>query len=294
MNSRFLIFFTFVFFAFACSSSDPAPPVIMDPDENGTGNDDDNGNDDGSNDNTDDVVGGVIDDDYYFAYMFIPFNTLVRPERDKLITLERNSDNLVVRRNGGFREVSSSTGFDHEYMNDLFDLVSYDANTIVLERQTSGTYSLPDFKRTITTDGNKLVSKLIQRSDPESEETVFYEYTGELLTRSYINPAETEVFYYYNDMNNLDSIVTQDYFPDGTKDGRIVERFFDYDSFPNAAKDLFMFEEIFIRSLSANNFRQYSRIRYLDNGSQASTPVEIAWDFVFDSEGRIIWNQFND
>ncbi len=275
--------------AMGCSSSDNSTTTTpTDDDPIGGGGNGGNGNGGGG-----DIVGGVIEDKYNFEYMMVPFQTLIDPGLDPLISLERDTENRVTRRDGGFRPIPPSLGFDFEYKTDLFDEVTYQAGSVIVERGTSGPYTLDDFRRTHTLDSEgKVISKVIETSVPSETVMLTYEYdSNDMLVKTYVDPDDFETFYYFNAQKNLDSVVTRTYNPDGSLNNRLVELFDDFDTHPNPTKDLFMFEEIFYRSLCENNFRWYSVTRYDGvTGAAQTTPRIVDWEFQFDSEGRIIWD----
>ena len=165
---------------YSCGSDDSSPNDTTDDVTDDIAGGDDIASDDGD----DPVVGGVIDDRYYFANMFIPFNTLVNGERDKLIYLTRNSNGNSILREGGYRPLPAATGFDWEYMNDVFDEVTYSSTEIIVSRGTTGTYTLDDFIRTYSLDSDgKILSKEVETSNPTTSIVTTYEYNpdGDLL-----------------------------------------------------------------------------------------------------------------
>lgn len=97
--------------------------------------------------------------------------------------------------------------------------------------------------------------------------------TEELLVESQLKIRDSDFryinssFYYYNSHNNLDSIITSNYYrslPDLdsiiTSNCIKIETFSDYDNAFNPLKHLFLFKETFYRTLSVNNYREYSHV----------------------------------
>ena len=99
---------------------------------------------------------------------------------------------------------------------------------------------------------------------------------------------------YYNQKNNLDSIITIRHSYDEQNNNyaptrKVVEAFSNYDDFQNPLKSLFIFEETFERSLSKNNYGTYKKDEYyfIDEVVILISTNQISHILKYDSKGNV-------
>jgi hypothetical protein len=229
------------------------------------------------------------------------------------------SKNKLVKKKGDF--LSGPGNYGYIFFEDIVDELSYSKNKIIIEKKSYNPLidRLYTRLRTIdlSNDGlmmKKTILELGASGNFSDKDTVTIQYTynsNKKLTETYLTKKISSSsigsyiryyensLYYYNQNNNLDSIVTirhsyngngynSSYYPSR----KVVEFFSNYDNASNPTKNLFMFDETFKRSLSKNNYASYknSIYYYSNDGVLNSVPGSESgktWTYAYDEEGNI-------
>lgn len=231
---------------------------------------------------------------YYFDYMNYPNGIL--PQSDNLVKIDYDADFKIIKRTGSYSAFDPASGFSYIFTDQLFDELSYSGNEILIEQKTSSAFAIAKFERKLFLDGlNRIYKKAVYREfDFPSRDTTYYHYsTAGKLTESNKGAADQyhEVAkFYYNPINNLDSIVTRKYYQTNLQ-SKTVEVFSDYDAADNPLKNLVLFEETFYRSLSRTNFRKYEIKNYdADNNPTGYSFKNFA--LIYDASGKVKFDTY--
>ena len=201
---------------------------------------------------------------YHFMYMHYP-SGIMFGTNNGITQIEYDNQNRPVKRTGGLLALPWSTGFSYIFSNDYYEEIVYGNNEISLTVKVA----LPnytDFLKTIFKTENGKIIKKINLGGSANDTTEYY-YSNEKIVKSIRkkNTPISESNYYYSN-GNIDSIVTkplklntvtQIWQVDPLSKIKTVESFKDFDSSVNPTKKMMLFEEIFHRSLSENNYRSY-------------------------------------
>ncbi|MFK5889740.1 MAG: hypothetical protein QM486_03285 [Flavobacteriaceae bacterium] len=237
---------------------------------------------------------------YLLKLMHYPITTLA--SMSDLITFVYNVNNQIILRKGGIYDgnFDPSTGYIYLFSDKIYDELTYDVNKIIIEQKTSSSeFEIPLYKRTFYLDQeNKIIQKIIETTS-NPKETIDYTYnsSGKLTysSSSGLNYSK-EINYYYNEISNLDSIVTKEYDKQMILKRKIVESFKNFDSSPNPTKNLIIFEEVFNRSLSKNNYSYYEKLTeewaIESAGSYSSYRYINRWTFKYDVNGNILFDVY--
>lgn len=239
---------------------------------------------------TSSVEQDILIDKYYFGYMHYPNLNVLNQGRFFLVDIDYDKQNRILRRNGGLIQMSSSSGYDYIFSKEIYDSVSYNSNSISVERKvSSSSFEIPKFKRSLFLNSERKVAyKVIETTSPISKDTLTYQYNaiGKIVKSFTSNPLnQEESFFYYNSKHNLDSITTLYYFG-AQLEKKVLEVFRKYDSSINPLKNLYQFEETFYRSLSENNYSEYEK-RVYDFNNKVISIEQHTWDFIYDENGVI-------
>lgn len=217
-------------------------------------------------------------ENYHFRYMDYP--NAVIPGGNGMVKIEYDHQNRPVKRIGGLAALPASVGYTHMYSSTYTEEVTYGNNEISLFVKSTDPNYFPDRLKTVfKTENGKIIRKVeVNVNYPNANDTLNYYYIDDKIVRSNrkkIFPV-SESRYYYNSAGNIDSIVARPYtYDDATQtwevdhvtNYRTVQTFKNYDHSFNPTKKLMLFEEIFNRSLSNNNYRSYESKAYDFNGS---------------------------
>jgi len=204
----------------------------------------------------------------------------VIPGGNGMVKIEYDHQNRPVKRIGGLAALPASVGYTHMYSSTYTEEVTYGNNEISLFVKSTDPNYFPDRLKTVfKTENGKIIRKVeVNVNYPNANDTLNYYYIDDKIVRSNrkkIFPV-SESRYYYNSAGNIDSIVARPYtYDDATQtwevdhvtNYRTVQTFKNYDHSFNPTKKLMLFEEIFNRSLSNNNYRSYESKAYDFNGS---------------------------
>ena len=208
-----------------------------------------------------------------------------------LVKLEYDANGNVLKRWGNIFPGNPNTGFDYFFSNGIYDEVTYQNNTVTITKNDTLKYSnvAPEWKK-ITLQNGKMISTIRMTSfyTPTFDTTYFY-YSGNTLVKT-IKKGRSVILtkdYHFDASNNLVRVngLNIDRY---TKDtlGFQVETFSDYDNADNPIKHLAMFDELFYRSLSQNNFRKHT-IKQFGRDSTSSTSSSRTWILKYDASGKV-------
>ncbi|MFC3158929.1 hypothetical protein SAMN05443633_107104 [Chryseobacterium arachidis] len=212
---------------------------------------------------------------YKFIYMQYPQAVLATGSNN--VTIEYDLNNRPIKRVGGLLATSPQTGFNFIFSPNVYNEITYGNNTasiISKLNSTDGTI-IAENKKSFDFENGKIIKKTILSNN----ETIQYVYEQNKISRlisTKNNHLASQSNIYYNQNGNVDSIVTRSaiwnnitssYQINFSAKGRIVEVFKNYDNKANPTKNLMIFDEIFLRSLSQNNYSSYESKSY-DNSGQ--------------------------
>lgn len=264
----------------------------------------------------------VVDDNliksYHMWYMMdYPSLSLIYPNPDDLLIKLEYSNNKISKRIGDVHVINISSGYGASFANYIYDEVSYRGNKIIIEKKSSD-FNIDPYVRTIelNKDGTMFKKTSYKPVAPgvltriDTITTDYFYDSKKLLIKTYstkkINYSHNDnnlryyedALFYYNENRNLDSIVTTRYRLNDFSDNdfvfsqKVVEAFGGYDANKNITKNLNIFEETFIRSLSNNNFRTYRKDTYYGTPLRLSASEGRTWNYIYDSEGNIRFDKY--
>lgn len=247
-------------------------------------------------------------DSYYYGYMDYTLygnygNLLtVRPnaETDNLVKFEYNGGK-IVKRIGGLLYINPATGYDYMFSTDYYLELTYHNNQITIATYIFGNTSAANDQIIFKNTHNQMVKKVVKPYDNVRIDTIAYTYNSNgfliksINERHYLHDnfivTETSL-YYYNGNNNLDSIVSRVFDEEGEFIwDKKVAIFSNYDNSPNPLKDMIIFDDIFYRSLSRNNYSSYALFQYNAFGKWIKRESR-TWTFIYDKDGNIDFDQY--
>ncbi|MBC31503.1 MAG: hypothetical protein CMH48_11740 [Muricauda sp.] len=299
-NAILRILMLSIFFqTLSCSTSDDMPTSEIEGIEEG--NDVIESNDGDENEEPEEME--ESDDrqnifNYIISYMNYP-NGIPFSDLSKKISIFRNEGGQITKRTGGIYNpnVAPETGISYFYDDSISDEVIYDENKIIIEKLSNNPeLDIPVFKRTFILDSNNnIIQKIIETSDPVKTDTLDFEYNlngkiSKILYKTLTIPKESS--FYYNNNENLDSIVTVEYDEELDRTIKTRERFENYDSAENPIKEFLIFEELFYRSLSKNNYSLYWFEVFTTTPSSSSfSSTYREWNLKYDADGNILFDE---
>ena len=199
----------------------------------------------------------------------------------------------IVKRNGGGGPYWPAVSFDEG----VYETVTYNSNqAIIVKATTTAGYTFGPNEKRFFFNGNKIDQCIILVGSTGLPDTIKYAYSGESIISktTYSKGLRSRSNFYYNAGGNLDSIVTRyaevnpvtikyEIDPDDLR--RDKEIFENYDTYPNPTKKLVIFDETFNRSLSANNYRTYTKLKFNKLGEDNLLERRF-WIFVYEN-GKI-------
>jgi len=231
---------------------------------------------------------------YILYYMQYSTQTFIG-DLTKSVSIKRDNEGSIIRRDGGIYDanVPPSVGFKYLFSEEIYDEITYRGNEIILKKQSNDPQIvIPIYKRTFIKNQNqKIVQKIIETSQPFRIDTLNFEYdlSGKL---SSIKTNLKESFFYFNANDNLDSIVSNKYNSQMELIEKTLEKFRGYDNAANPTIGFSIFEELFTRSLSANNYSSYlfEKTIITPNSHFYSSRYR-EWNLKYDNNGNIIFNE---
>jgi len=231
------------------------------------------------------AISPLIDNFSYF-FMQSPSSVLFSTTSN-LVTLDYDSNNRLLTRNGGFSNMNPVTfGFNYVFDPDIAFTFTYLDEEIIIER-TPPLVSYLNKKTIFLLEDDKIVQKIVENPDPIM---TFYEYNSfDKISKSTVSSyiERTESLFHYNSNKNLDSVVTRTYFFNNpTLVSKVVEVFSNYDNARNPLKNLLLFEDTFYRALSENNYSKYEYFNYGYFNTLVGHEYK-EWLLVYDDSGNI-------
>ena len=193
-------------------------------------------------------------------------------------------NNKLSKRRGGYIPMPASSGYTSpRYSTEIYDSVHLNSsNLITLVTKYNLTDDLPP-KKTEITFANGMITKKIT-FDEKRPDTIYYFYDSQRRlkkTEQYFKSDKITKEYTFDDKGNLKKITTiekaryEDYVNYTSE-----ELFGGYDNKPNPLKGLCLWQDLFYRSLSNNNFTTYSYTQ----GSYYMESHE--WKLTYDQNGN--------
>lgn len=205
-------------------------------------------------------------------------------------------DGKAARRDGGFMSVPMGAGWAYKYTRDIFDVATYYRDSVIIRADDL----LPNInvtpnKRKLILENGRLRYR-IYYSGPDLSDTdtikISYNSSGKVSqAESFFNLSYTVKTFTYNAAGNLTQVNGSTYARDTNQKLReTVETFEGYDNSANPLKQLWLWDDLFYRSLSNNNFTKFSFMEtQLDASGTliATNRSTAAWTFKYDNKGRI-------
>ena len=201
-------------------------------------------------------------------------------------------DGAIVKRSGVRQSVWT---FD---VNDaVFDTLMYSKSELIIEHHPGPLNATISNRWHITLKNGKPVQRISYQNNQGQymvTDTADYYYNAkqqiEKIESNYtvFNSRNKVIKQFYFDANNNLSRVSTVYYVDNKLWSTTVEEFVKYDNAKNPLKQLWMWDDIYYRSLSANNFAEYSYVRWDDKNN----PVEVRKQTLplqYDASGNIIY-----
>jgi hypothetical protein len=235
---------------------------------------------------------------YYFANMHYTQPAMPSPTESNKVTLEYNSEGQIIKRLGGVRAADPTTGFSAIYASEVSDDISYSDHSILVEEgRILPYYQNPASRTKYLLDSNNRVTEQINIKESLASQnwldTIKYTYNSSgLLSKTVVGKPNNSGYeysqYYYNSEKNLDSIITiqainSDLF------NKIKQTFDSYDNARNPIKNLFLFKEIFLRTLSKNNYMHYEKKKYNYDNNLVDHEIR-NWTIPHDANGEILFD----
>ena len=232
---------------------------------------------------------------YKLYYMQYPYETNIN-DLTRSASITRNNEGSIIERNGGVYDANldPAVGFTYIFSENIYDEITYIGDKIILEKKSNDPQLIiPSFKRTlILNQDQQIIQKIIETSESSVIDTLNYEYdlSGKL---SSIKTNLKESFFYFNNNDNLDSIISNKYNDQMQLIEKTLEKFADYDNAVNPIKNLSIFEELFTRSLSVNNYSFYLFEKTtITQNSQSFFSTYREWNLIYDNNGNVLFNEF--
>jgi len=235
-------------------------------------------------------------DEYYFQYMDFGESVYPNYENKGIVTI-KHLDGKIVMRQGGL--IITGGPYNYKFLTGVYDSLTYIGSEIFIKtRFANQTEYLFMSDQYITVDKKGRMIKKIKPSGPgdkNRKDTLTYSYSSKSqITRikgnHYLDFRES--LFYYNDKNNLDSVVTiQVDWYDKIVEYKRTDHFSDYDNAKNPLKELVIFDETFYRSLSANNFRYWKTKEYKTD-SHGESNTERKYTLKYDEARNVLFNSF--
>jgi hypothetical protein len=237
---------------------------------------------------------------YFFNYMDYPEGVdMSMVHENNLAKITYNNSYHILKRTGGLRSVDPASGFNYIFSDEIYDTITYSENQILVKQKLdSPIFNVPLFERKLFLNHqHRITKKFIYREyyGLSIVDTVYYNYnsSGKLTEsrKGKVDHKTESSKYYFNENNNLDSIVTKKYYFDYLEQ-KTVELFSDYDNATNPLKNLVIFEETFNRSLSKNNYRKYEVRNYRSVNNFEEESAIKTWSLIYDTQGEVAFDNY--
>lgn len=201
-----------------------------------------------------------------FNYTSTPFNVL----------FEKINGN-IVKRKGNRISVNANSGSLTNFTYNIYDTIYKENNKITIFKKIipfNGITAVAlDKKEIILHNDGKIYYKINynQEYSNSDNDTIYFNYSNQKIIQTYSKNygyKTKQSDFYYNSNENLDSIVTKFYQYDNQLNQvvqiptREVETFEQYDNSNNPFSTLTIFDDMFKRSLSKNNYSNHKITQY--------------------------------
>jgi hypothetical protein len=199
-----------------------------------------------------------------------------------------NNAGSILKREGGFLQIPGS----FIYLREIFDTISFSGNntiTIEVKANVIGVTMQPS-KRELMFNNDLLSRKIAYGNSPggSSNDTTYYFYdaSGKLQkTEQYFSSIYYVKTFFFDSKGNLIKITgIRKLRSDNAIINTTEEVFSGFDSNPNPLKIFNFWDDTFLRSLSANNFKGYSYIKK-DPAGNTIKQEQKNWTLVYDAGG---------
>jgi hypothetical protein len=259
--------------------------------------------------NDDDITNNaneLVLDKVHVYFTVVNLNAIINSNGNELFYyFEYDSNQRLIKKTGGFLPMSSLTRYE-SFTDKIYTTLLYNNNKVTVENLSSSPeFTVPKNSNYYTlNNSNQIIEKEISTTNDNYlfKKQIFNYSNNKLVEIKTIFPnmpynsadpndyvlTYSEKFYYDSDSN----LSKTEYFEqhNGLNMGEKVVRIFEnYDtSSLNPVKRLYLLDDYFYRSISKNNFRKYTEIKY-NNNIETSTYIT-AWSFNYDANGNIILN----
>ncbi|GEP97788.1 hypothetical protein CCY01nite_40480 [Chitinophaga cymbidii] len=200
--------------------------------------------------------------------------------------------NRITRRNGGTLPVPNVSGVAGIYSQEVYDTVLYQGNRIILETHTRLNVTVPVNKRELILENGRIVKKIYFSNLSDHKDTAFYFYdAANRISRKELRNSDrtlTQVFT-FDQQGNLQSIRSTLQINGQAKPNFVEDESFQhYDNRPNSLKGYWMWDDLYYRSLSRNNFSKYDFLKtYESMNGQSMEAGGNEWTLVPHANGYI-------
>lgn len=229
---------------------------------------------------------------YRILYMDYPGSVMPNPHDPKnRVYLTYDANGNVLKRTGALLPLNSTTGYDFIFSDSLYDEVTYAPNQIQITRKdTYKNLQVAPDRKWIFLENGRMVKAIreITNTVPALDTTFFY-YDQQAISRA-VTKDRNQILYKdftYNAAGNLTQIKTMGVNRFGNDTTHFqVETFENYDQASNPVRPLYFFDELFLRSLSRNNFQKYTSHWYSKDSTAAAKQTK-NWLLQYDSAGNV-------
>ena len=231
-------------------------------------------------------------DQYDVRFMLYPSGLIAPSDERPIVTLTFDDQRNIIKRSGGLVPAPYFLGFNYFFRAEIYDELTYGKDVITVQRKESPSNRDLPYTKYIYFKGDKILR--IVEKNPGNEvityphynpsgliyktvETTWVNVNGKLLYRK---TMVKDLFYEAGNLIRIEGTQTGVFNDDATT----LELFSEYDTAPNPTKGLRIFDEVFYRSLSKNNFRKYSYERRNSSGYVNETRNR-SWKFAYDNDG---------
>ena len=234
--------------------------------------------------------------EYKVTTMFYP-SGILPSSYSSLVKLDYNSEGEIVKRIGALIEIGSYTGFNFVIFDRTSDSAVYRQKT-AKSKQLTLYYNLASSsiqKMELLYENDHLVKKINERNPSwlSDNDTTLFIYNSKkqiIKMKKFDRHTIIDSKLCYDEKGNL-TLITSEAVPRINhyyyyyKD---TSAFLKYDNTPNLTKKLIIFDECFLRSLSTNNFADYSYKKY-NRDNMLISSVKKSWQFQYDENNYLIY-----
>jgi hypothetical protein len=240
-----------------------------------------------------DELGTIRDTDRYdVRFMLYPGGMIAPGNEAPIVTLTFDDERNIIKKSGGLVPAPYFIGFDYLFIAGIYDELPYGNDVITIQRKEGPSNRDLPYTKYIYFKGDRILRIVVKNSGNEvimyphynasgliykTVETTWRNVNGKLI---YLTTMVKEMFYAGGNLIRIEGTLTG-VFDNGAT---TLELFSEYDTAPNPTIGLRIFDEVFYRSLSKNNFRKYSYERRNSSG-YVSEKRNRSWEFAYDNDG---------